>query len=164
MDKHIRGIASIGLALVLAGGILDFTAPAQKRGKPGRRPAGVPSEKMFEIQTISQQAGECGEINSPCAIVNIRIPTLNSGTNEAARDTINAAIGKAMSSGGNSEKGPQTPEVLAYEFLSEYERTRASDPEYRVKWTLDKNFSVVRSSPWPFPNGAFREATNRRKH
>lgn len=145
MNTHIRGIAGIGLALFLAGGILDATTSAQKRGRQGRRPAGGQAEKMFEVQTISQQAGDCGEINSPCAVVNIRIPTLNAGTNEAARDAINASIGKAMSSAGNGEKGPQTPEVLAYDFLSEYERTRAQDPEYRIKWTLDKNFSVVRN-------------------
>lgn len=144
MNKNIRGILGISLTLFLTGCLLDAATPAQKRGKQTRRPAGQ-AEKMFEVQTISQQAGECGEIGAPCAIVNIRIPTITSGTNESARDAINAGIGKAMSSGGGGEKGPQTPEVLAYDFLSEYERTRAQDPEYRVKWTLDKNFSVVRN-------------------
>lgn len=144
MNKNIRGIVGISLTLFLTGCLLDATTPAQKRGRQTRRPAGQ-AEKMFEVQTISQQAGECGEINSPCAIVNIRIPTISSGASENARDAINAAIGKAMSSAGSAERGPQTPEVLAYDFLSEYERTRAQDPEYRVKWTLDKNFSVVRN-------------------
>jgi hypothetical protein len=143
MSGKLQYLAVAGLALVLTGGLFDGTALSQKKG--GSKKKAGPTEKMFEVQNISQQAADCGEPQAPCATVNIRVPSLVSGTNENARDAINGTINRLLGAGGNSGKGPQTPEVLAYEFLSEYERNRAEDPTYRTKWTMEKNFSIVRN-------------------
>lgn len=143
MNTTARRIAGFCLVLTLAGSLHETTASAQKRGRSTQRKSSPAVDKMFEVQTISQQAADCNEVNAACATVNIKAPTLISGTNEAARDAINAVINRTMLSTGGSPS--QTLETMAYDFLNEYEQVRARDTEYRVKWTLDKTFAVVRN-------------------
>ncbi len=145
MNTTARRIAGFCLALTLAGSLHETNAFAQKRGKSTQRKTSPAADKMFEVQTISQQAADCNEVNAACATVNIKVPTLASGTNEAARDAINSVINRVMLSSGGSDKPSQTLETLAYDFLNEYEQVRARDTEYRIKWTLDKTFAVVRN-------------------